>query len=171
MACAIHILGHIDKFIFCIKTLPMLWRLDGDWLYFQLPGTWIISWSWHAWYIPGTYRHIYIMYQNPVCNGTWMDTDYISMSVGHELVPVHDMRDLSLGHIDTFTFCIKTPLCHGALMETHYIFLSPGHELVLIHGMRDMFLRKIDKFTFCIKCYVMAPGWRLIIIPCPRDMN
>ena len=51
-----------------------------------------------------------------------METDYISMSPGHELVPVHGMRDMSLGHIDTFAFGIKTPpVCHGAWMETDYI--------------------------------------------------
>ena len=37
------------------------------------------------------------------------------MSPGYELVPVHDMRDMSMGHIDTFTFC------YNALMETDHI--------------------------------------------------
>ena len=102
-------LGHIDTFAFCIKTPRRSWRLDGDWLYFHIPGTWISCCSWHAWYVPGTYRHIYILYQIsvchgaclPVCHGAWKETDYISMSSGHELVPVHGMRDLSLGYIDT----------------------------------------------------------------------
>ena len=58
-------LGHIDTFAFCINTFLMSWRLDDDWLYFHVPGTWIRSCSWHAWYVPGTYRHIYILYQNP----------------------------------------------------------------------------------------------------------
>ena len=132
----------------------------------------------------------------PVCYGTWVETDYISMSPEHKLVPVHGMRDMSLGHMNKFTFCIKTPVCHGAWLETDYISMCPGHELVPVHGMRDMSLGHSDTFIFCIvpgtwisSCswhawyvtwryrqiyilyqnppYVMAPGWRLIIFPCP----
>ena len=166
-------LGHIDTLTFCIKT--------------------------------------------SLCHDAWVETDYISMSPGHELVPVHGMCDMSLGHSETFTFCIKSPVCHGAWMETDFISMSPEHELVSVHGMRDMSLEQNDTFTFCItfhsmswrldgdwlyfhvpgtrisSCswhawyvpgtyrhiyilyqnhpHVMAPRWRLIIFPCPRDMN
>ena len=166
---------------------------------------------------PGIHRYIYILYQTPVCHGAWMGTDCISMSPGHELIPVHGMRDMSLGHIDTFTFCIKTPVCHSASMEIDYISMATGHEYVPVRGMRDMSLGHIDTFSLCIKTlrmfchlngdwlyfhvpgtwisscswhtwyvpgtyrhiyilyqnppYVMEPGWRVKIVPWPRDMN
>ena len=161
--------------------------------------------------------HLHSVSNTPVCQDAWLETNYIPMSPEHELVPVHGMRDMSLGHIDTFTFCIKTPVYHGSWMETENISMSPGHELAPVHGMRDMFLEQNDTFTFCIKLpsmswclegdwfyfygpgtwisssswhawyipgtyrhiyilyqnptYVVAPGWRMIIFPCPRDMN
>ena len=55
-------LGHIDTFAFCFNASRMSWRLDGDWLYFHVPGTWISSCSWHALYVPGIYHLIYILY-------------------------------------------------------------------------------------------------------------
>ena len=88
-----------------------------------------------------------------------MENDYISMPPGHELVPVHGMRDMSLWHINTFTFCIKKPVCHASLMEIDYISMSPGHELVAVHGMHDTSLGYSDKLTFCIKTLRMS--WRL----------
>ena len=103
--------------------------------------------------------HLHSVSILPVRHGAWMGTDYISMSQGHELIPVHGMRDMSLGHVDTFTFWIKTPVCHGAWMETDYISMSPTHESVAVHGMRDMSLGHIDTFAFCIKSPRMS--WRL----------
>ena len=69
-----------------------------------------------------------------------MGSDYIFLSPGHELIPVHGMRDMCLGHIEMFIFCIKTPVYHGACMETDYISMSPGHESFRGHGIRDMSL-------------------------------
>ena len=98
-----------------------------------------------------------------------METDYISMSPGHELVPVHGMRDMSLGHIDTFAFGIKTPPRMSWRLDGDWLYFRvPGHELVAVHGMRDMSLGHSDTFTFCIRTsYVVAPGWRLKIVPFP----
>ena len=83
----------------------------GDWLYFHVPGIWISSCAWHAWYVPdpwGISTHLHSV-KKTVCYSAWMETDYISMSPEYELVPVHGTGDMSLGHVDTFTFCIKTP--------------------------------------------------------------
>ena len=155
-------LGHIDTFTFCIKTPRMSWRLGGDWLYLHVPETRINSSSLDAWYVPVTYRH---------------------MAPEHQLVPVHSMREMSLGHVDSLTFCINPPVCHGALIETDYISMSPGHELVPVRGMRDMILGHLYIFTFCIKnpTYVMAlvgdwlhfhvTGHESVAVPGMRDMS
>ena len=85
---------YIDTFIFCIKFLCRSWSLDRDWLYFHVPGKIISSCSWHAWYVPGPWdmsTHLHSVTKPPVCHGDWMETDYISMSPGHELVPVIGM--------------------------------------------------------------------------------
>ena len=42
-------------------------------------------------------------------HGVKNQTDDIFMSPGHILVPVHTKLAGSLGHTDTFTFCIKIP--------------------------------------------------------------
>ena len=153
--------------------------------------------------------HLHSVSILPVCHGAWIETDNISMSPGHELIPFHGMRDMFLGHIDKFTFFIEKPQCYGTWMETDNISLSLVHELVPVYGIRDMSLGHIDIFTLSIKTlvcygawketdyismspeyelitvlgmsthlhsvskppYVMEPGWRLIIFPCPRDMN
>ena len=101
------------------------WRM----IIIPCPRTWISSRSWHAWYVPVTYQHIYILYEKkPLCHAAWMEVDYISMSPGHEWIPVHEMRDMSRGHIDTFTFCIKTP---------RYV-MAPGWVLIIFSCPRDM---------------------------------
>ena len=168
MACVIcpwDIATHLHS----VSKPPYVMAPGWDWIYFHVPGTWIISLFMACMICPwdiSTHLH------SAVFHGGWIETYYISMSPGHELVPVHGMRDMSLGHSDTFTFCIKTPGCHGAWMEIDYISMSTGDELIPVHGMRDMSLGYIDTFTFCSKPpYVIAPGWGLIVFPCPRDVN
>ena len=145
-------LGHIDTFAFCINTSRMSWRLDDDWLYFHVPGTWISSCSWYAWYAPGTYRHIYILYQNPpISHGAWVETENSSMSP-------RNYQFLFMACVicpwDILTYLrsiSKPPACYGAWMETEYISTSPGHELVLVHGIHGMSLGHIDTLTLWIK--------------------
>ena len=188
----------------------MLWRLEGDWLYFHVPGIWIDFCSWHAWYVPGTFRHIYILYQNP---------PYV-MATGWRLIIFLGMRNMSLGYVDTFTFCIKTPPMSWSLDGDLWYFPVPGIWITSC-PWKAWYIPGtcIDTFTFCIKflcrswsldgdwlyfhvpgilisswswhawyvpgfwdmsthvhsvsksMHVMAPGWRLVIFPCPRDMN
>ena len=122
-------LGHIDTFAFCINTSRLSWRLNGDWLHFHVPGTWINSCSWHAWYVPGTYRHIYILYQNP--RMSWrLDGDWLYFHVP-----------------GTWMSCCS--------WHAWYVPGTYRHICIL----------------YQIPPYVMAPGRRLILFPCPRDMN
>ena len=45
--------------------------------------------------------------KTPLYNGVKIKTDGIFMSSGQILVPVHTMRAMSLGHTNTFTFCVE----------------------------------------------------------------
>ena len=145
-------LGHSDTFTFCIETPRMSWRLDGDWLYFHVPGTWISSRSWHAWYVSGTYRHIYILYQNP---------PYV-MAIGWLLIIFPCPQDMNYFLFMACVICpcdiathlhsvSNTPVYHGDCMETENSSMSLGQELVTVHGIRDMSLGHINTFTLCIK--------------------
>ena len=100
-------LGHFDTLTFCFKkpyVMATAWRLivfpcprNTNWFLFLacVICPWDIS------------THLHSVSKTTACHGHWMETDYISMSPGHELVPVHGMRNMSLGHIDTFAFCIN----------------------------------------------------------------
>ena len=164
-------LGHIDTFTFCIITHRMLWCLDGDWLYFDVPGHQLFRVHGMCDMSLG-HGHIDILYQNP---------PYV-MVPEWKLSIIPCPRDINYFLFMTCVICPwdisthlhslpKPPVCYSAWMETDYISISPGHELVAVHGMRDMSLGHIDTFTFCMETpYVMAPGLRLIIFPCPRGM-
>ena len=109
------------RHIYTLHQNPcMLRRLDADWLYFHVPGTWISSCSWHAWYVPGTCRHIYILYQNPpyVMATRWRLIIFLCPR----------MRDMSLGHVDIFTLCIK---------KKPYV-MAPRWRLIIFPCPRDM---------------------------------
>ena len=137
--------------------------------------------------------HLHSVWNSPVCHGAWMETYYNSMSPGHELVPVHFMHDMSLGHIDTFIFCIKTPRMSLCLDGNWLYFHVPGTWIsscsrhawsnppppVCPWNMNYSLFMACVKYSWDISTdlhsewnppYVMASGWRLTIFPCTRWM-
>ena len=102
-----------------------------------------------------------------------MESDCISMSPGHELVPVHGKRDMSLGHIDTFTFCIKITCMSWRLDGDCSCFHFPGTGTNSCSWLA-WYVPGTYRHIYILYQYfpyVMAPAWRLIIFPWPWDMN
>ena len=75
----------------------------------------------------------------PVCHCPWIEIENIFMFPGQELLPIHGMCALSLGHTDTFGFCIKTVL--------H--FMTPGLRLIIFSCPRDMYQSLFIPFLSC----------------------
>ena len=108
-----------------------------------------------------------------VYHSAWMETDNISMSLGHEFVPVHGMRDMSLRHIDAFTFCIKTP-CKSWHLDGAWLYFHVPGTWINSCSWHAWYVPGTYRYICILYQYfpfVMAPGWGLIIFPCPRDMN
>ena len=167
-------LGHIDTFTFYIK-IPLYVMLPGwrliifpcrrDMSYFVLIACVICPWD--------ISTHLHSVSILPVCHGAWMMIDYISMSPGHELVPVHGMRDMTLGHIDTFAFCIKTSRMSWRL-DGEWLYFHVTGTWISTCSWHAWYVPGTYLHIYIL--YQKSPVchgacWRLIIFPCPRDMN
>ena len=117
--------------------------------------------------------HLHSESHTPVCHGVWRETDDISMYPGYELIRVHGKRDMSLGHNGTFTFWIKFPSMSWSL-DGDWLHLHVLGTWISSWSWHVWYVARTCRLIYILyqsPQYVIAPGWRLIISPCPRDMN
>ena len=170
-------LGHIDTLTFCIKTIRMSWRLVGDWLYFHA-GTWIISCSCHAWYVLGHSATLTFSINPPPPPPRMLwrlggKTDY--NSPGHNYF-LSMTCGICLWDISTYLHYVSTPPRMLGRLDWDWLYFQvPGtwiiscsyHAWYVPGTYRNIYIL----YQHPTHPYVMAPGGRLIIFPCPRDMN